>query len=155
MSKPAQRWIDRLRPPSRRADLGDDGAVFSYLGGMRGPHWYTTLPLVGRVRLFGSNASWPLARLEILPTGIRMRPSTRLLRPWVPQWEVRFDEIREVQAVGRIWWVSTGIRIRTESYEDWIVFWTVNRTHVLSSIAAFGVTVSRTPKRFYFFSPGR
>ncbi len=128
------------KPPNRRADLGGQVSDFSYLGGMR--HG-------------GFNASWPLVRLDLFPTGRRMLSSTRLLRGLVPQWEARFDELREVQAVGKIKWLSTGIRFRTERVDDWIVFWTIHRPRVLASIENFGVTVNPDPKRVYFFNAGR
>ncbi len=119
----------------------------SFLGGIR-----LGRALGGR----GYNATWPLVRLSLFPEGLRMESSRRFLAPIVPVWEVRFDEISEVSAVGKIPLFSTGVRLRTKSGAgDWAVFWTVHRPRVLQALADRGLEVERRPVRFHYLNPGR
>jgi hypothetical protein len=57
----------------------------------------------------------------------------RLLAQFVPTWEIRYDDLAEVQAVGKIPLFSTGVRFRATSTNEWIVFWTFNRPKVLQA----------------------
>jgi hypothetical protein len=128
---------DRLAP-----HLDDGGGpVRSFLGGVR-------LPLF--------NASWPLVRLDLFQAGLRLQGSTRWLHKLVPVWEAAYQDIIEVQAVGKIKWFSTGVRIRAGKGDgDWVVFWTVHRPEVLEAIEQLGVAVRSTPTRFYYLNPSR
>jgi hypothetical protein len=135
-----QAKIDWGGTGSRQADLGDGTAEVSYIGGMR---------------LGGFNATWPLVRLDLFPTGIRMHSSIRLLRSMIPRWEARFEELQEVQAVGRIQLLTTGVRLRTGGADSWIIFWTAHRSQVLETIKSFDVAVDPAPRRLYLLNPGR
>jgi len=104
----------------------------------------------------GRFTSWPLVRLDLYQTGLRLRGSTRWLHKLIPVWEAAYGDVVEVQAVGKIKWLSTGIRIRVERGDnDWVVFWTVRRPQVLEAIEAQGIPVNRAPVRFYLSNPTR
>ena len=108
---------------------------------------------IGGMRLAWFNATWPLVRLGLRRNGIRLEPSTRFLRWIVPVWEVRYDELLEVQAVGNIPLFTVGIRLRATS--GWVVFWAMNakvREGVLRRIAEQGVPVGVAPKPFHFLN---
>ena len=107
------------------------------------------------MRVAAFNASWPLARLKLFPGGIRLQPSAWLFSIIVPVWEARYDELTEVQAVGRIPLITTGIRFRVGTGEDWIIFWSFNRARILRQLIELGVAAGTTPGRFHLFSPGR
>jgi hypothetical protein len=128
---------DRFAP--HLDDVG--GPVRSFLGGVR-------LPVF--------NATWPLVRLDLFQSGLRLQGSNRWLHKIVPVWEAAYRDIIEVQAVGKIKWFSTGIRIRAGTGDDdWVVFWTVNRPQVLAAFENLGVSVESTPVRFYHLNPTR
>ena len=110
---------------------------------------------LGGMRLGGYNATWPLVRLNLYPAGLRMEPPVRFLRFLVPTWEARYDELIEVQAVGKIPLFSTGIRFRLTSTNQWIIYWTPDRPTVLQSIAAHGMSVNPNAIRFRYWNPGR
>ena len=71
----------------------------------------------------------------------------------VPVWEIRYDDVREAQAVGKIPVLSTGIRFRSQSSSAWIIFWTTRRSAVLKALIDKGVVVNATPVRFHFLRP--
>jgi len=132
-------WGSDRRAPHLDDDVG--ALVSSFIGGVR-------LPLV--------NANWPLARLDLYQSGLRLRGSTRWLHKAIPVWEAAYSDITEVQAVGKITWFSTGIRIRAgKGDNDWVVFWTIHRPEVLAAIESLGVAVNTTPIRFYLLNPTR
>lgn len=101
------------------------------------------------------SATWPLVRLSLLAEGIRLESSVRFLRFVVPIWEARYDELAEVQAVGRIPLFTTGIRFRTETADEWIVYWTPERSTVMRALAAHGVKINTDPVRLHFLNPGK
>jgi hypothetical protein len=120
--------------------FGDGGVTISHLGG---------------VRLRGLNATWPLARLNFYASGIRLMSSSRALQRLIPLWEARWDEIEEIQAVGKIPWLSTGIRIRTQPDHRWVIFWTFHRDLVMSDFQKQGIKVNISPVSFNIVNPGR
>jgi hypothetical protein len=129
--------------PTGRRDVGlveGSGSSRSFVGGMR-------------LMLF--NATWPLVRLKLLEEGLRLESSIRVLRWLVPVWEIRFDDVSEVQAVGRIPLFTTGIRIRARSTNECIIFWSVNRASVLDALSAIGLPVNSRPIRIRYWNPGR
>jgi hypothetical protein len=79
----------------------------------------------------------------------------RLLAQFVPTWEIRYDDLAEVQAVGKTPLFSTGVRFRAASTNEWIVFWTFNRPKVLQAISNHGVQVNSLPIRVRYTDPGR
>lgn len=107
------------------------------------------------MRLIGYNATWPLVRLSLLTDGLRLAPSRPVLRTFVPVWEAFYGEIGEVQAVGRIPWFTTGIRIRTTSSAEWVVYWTRKRKKVLGAMVAQGLQANCDPLRFHFINPNK
>jgi hypothetical protein len=111
----------------------------SFVGGMR------TQPRIGPV---GFNASVPLARLSIFSNGLRVGPSSSLLSLMVPTWEARFDELDDIQAIGRLKGLTTGILLRKAQSHEWVVFWTLNRDEVFTALEHMGIIVSREPVRF-------
>jgi hypothetical protein len=123
-------------------DLGDEvSPEFSHVGG---------------ARLQGFNATWPLIRLDLFGTGLRLRDRLKLPGIQMPNWEARYDELTEVQAVGRTPLFSTGIRFRGAEPHEWIVFWVMTgRQDVLTRIESHGVPVGREAVRFYYTNPSR
>lgn len=127
-----------MLPQDRIISLGDaNGTEPSFLGG---------------IRLGGYAATIPLVRMT-LAAGLRLQPSIRALKSIVPVWEIRYDDVREAQAVGKIPVVSTGIRFRSQSSSAWIIFWTTRRTVVLEALIDKGVVVNAIPVRFHFLRP--
>jgi hypothetical protein len=137
-------WLEAILcvPRGRRAgDLDEDSPEAAFVGGMR---------LGGSLR--GYNATWPLARLTLVRDGFRIERSARLLP--VPSWAARYDELTEVQAVGKISLFTTGVRFRA-SDGAWVVFWTRDRIAVMEAFASRGVAVNTEPIRFNFLHPER
>src|ERR1700686_1798696 len=129
------RWS--LFPPARRL-IGLDptgGASRTFIGGMRLALW---------------NATWPLVRLSLFAHGVRLEASVWILKVLVPTWEATYEDIVEVQAMGRISLVTTGIRFRTRSTNEWVIFWTLRRPEVLQAIAEKGLVVNADPVRFRY-----
>ncbi len=70
-------------------------------------------------------------------------------------WEAVFSELNEVQAVGSIKGLTTGIRFRTQRQHEWVIFWTSDRPGVVAGLEARGVAVDAVPVRLHLFHPGR
>jgi hypothetical protein len=139
----------RLSPLSfgRRVDdasLGS-GPDVSFVGGIRVGSARVTLPF-----FLGWNASFPFVRLSLFSDGLRLERSHRSLRYLIPTWEVRYDDLIEVQAVGRL-----GIRFRTRSTNEWAIFWAKDRSAVMRAVAEHGVVVNTEAVRFHYLNPGR
>ncbi len=97
-------WRSRLFSNRTAPELNDsEPPLASYTGGLRGA--------VGGV-------TRPLARLDLYRNGLRIRSSTRSSRADSPLWEAVFSELNEVQAVGSIKGLTTGIRFRTVSAQS-------------------------------------
>jgi hypothetical protein len=78
-----------------------------------------------------------------------------LLKLWVPSWECAYGDLSEIQAIGKIPLVTTGIRFRKKTTDRAVIFWTANRAGVLHSLELRGLTVSCAPVRFYNLDPER
>jgi hypothetical protein len=92
------------------------------------------------------NTIWPLARLELLDWGIRVRGSVRGLRWLVPAWEARYEDLTGAQLV----WApiaSRGVYLQTASAEDAIVFWSRRGTAILDHLQVHGVPADRSVTR--------
>lgn len=99
------------------------------------------------------NATAPLARLEILPRGLRMRSSVSVLRGAIPAWEAKFDELTEVQAIGKLGFWNSGIRFSVKGRYDRPIFWTTRRENILAQLTSMGVKVSSDPIRINWINP--
>ena len=92
------------------------------------------------------NVIWPLARLELLDWGIRVRGSARGLRWLVPGWEARYGELTGAQLV----WApiaNHGVYVRTASAADSVVFWSRRGTDILDHLQVHGVPADRSVTR--------
>jgi hypothetical protein len=109
---------------------------------------------VGGMRLGMLTATWPLARLDIFQQGLRLHGSNRMFRAITPVWEASFREIRDVQAVGKVQPLTTGIRFRLDSRNESAIFWSAHRPEVLADLAGVGLTVNGDPVRLNTLNPG-
>lgn len=92
------------------------------------------------------NAIWPLARLELLDWGIRVRGGVGGLRWLVPVWEARYEELTGAQLI----WApiaSRGVYLQTASEAGSIVFWSRRGTGILEHLQVHGVPTSRSLTR--------
>jgi hypothetical protein len=92
------------------------------------------------------NAIWPLARLELLGWGIRVRGSTRGLQWLVPAWQARYEELTGAQLI----WApiaSRGVYVRTPAAAGSIVFWSRQGAGILDHLQAHGVPADRSVTR--------
>ena len=92
------------------------------------------------------SAIWPLARLELLGWGIRVRGSVRGLRWLVPVWQARYGELTGAQLI----WVpiaSRGVHVRTANEADSIVFWSRRGSDILDHLQVHGVPAGRPVTR--------
>ena len=92
---------------------------------------------------------YPAARLDLCSEGLRLGPSTWLLRPLVPVRTFRYDDLREVQATGNRGH-TFGIRFAARSTGDVATFYSwreEDRTAILDALEELGVTITRTPER--------
>ena len=123
------RWYNR-NTHRRVTDLQrDSSALVHYYGGLR---WQGPAGV--------GNASMPLGKLELFDQGIRLGPSGRLLRVFVPTWEASYRDLASVDSVlGPL--RSKGVRFRLREDGPPIVFWTTAPKKVLNAMAGHGVTV--------------
>jgi len=108
---------------------------------------------VGALRYGGTGlgaATWPLAKLDLFANGLRIGPSTHWLGFVLSKWEARFEELTEVQAVGRSR-LASYIRFRVGRYEV-ALFGSFNRPEVLRCLEELGLSVGLDPEPFRFFS---
>ena len=101
----------------------------------------------------GVNDTWPLAQLEVFSNGLRIGPSARMLRPFIPIWEVQLDELSESRVITCMG--SKGIRFRTMDPNDWIVFWTFRPSDVIRYLQEHNVDVDENVLRVPFRHPDR
>ena len=108
------------------------------------------------MRIGWYTATRPLVSLTLFSEGLSMEAneSRHLLRHAVPVWQARYDDLAEVQAVGKMPLIATGIRFRTASTGEWAVFWTSDRPRVLQALSAHGLDVKTEPIRFRYTDPG-
>lgn len=79
-----------------------------------------------------------LVRLEIFPSGLRVRPVTRLLSPLVPTWEAKFGNIAAASRHGT--GLMRGIRFRADD-RSMITFVPIHMNHVIAALSDAGVKV--------------
>ncbi|HEX6395417.1 MAG TPA: hypothetical protein VFZ97_18425 [Acidimicrobiales bacterium] len=102
----------------------------------------------------GIVAYWspPLVRMTVYPAGVELGPASKWLRVVVPFWQVRFDEIEVVEAVGNGLLVS-GVRFRTIG-GGWRIFATHRPDEVLDLFRQAGLDVDPTLWSFRPLDPG-
>ena len=111
---------------------------------------------IGGVRWPGGNATIPLARLSLLSDGIRLEYRFTFFNGFRPLfWEARYADLANVQSVGNVPLLNTGIRFRDRSTGDWVIFWTNHRAQVLQTLREKGIAVDAETARFHFFHPDR
>ena len=92
------------------------------------------------------SAIWPLARLELLGWGIRVRGNVPGLRWLVSPRETPYSELAGAQLA----WVpiaSRGVYVRMVNPADSIVFWTRRGTAILDHLQVHGVPTDRSVTR--------
>ena len=139
--------VDLANPPTTRPEYlpltgraGPQSPIVSFVGGMR----YASIV---------TNWTWPLVRLTLGSESLSLGPSVRWLSFFVTSRMIRYDQLVEVQAVGRNGLLSAGVRFRA-SDGQWVIFWASNRPLVLDAIGRMGIEVRAEPIRFNYFSPG-
>ena len=92
------------------------------------------------------SAIWPLARLELLDWGIRVRGRVWGLRWLVPQWEARYEELTGVQLIA-VPIANRGVYVRTASHPGPMVFWSRQGSKILDHLQVHGVPADRSVTR--------
>ena len=87
------------------------------------------------------NAIWPLARLELLEEGIRVRG----VRWLVPAWQARYQDLAGAQLIAAPL-ASRGVYVQAAG-TDPIVFWSRRAASILDCLQLHGVPVGRSPIR--------
>lgn len=106
----------------------------------------------GGVRLNGMDATWPLVRLDLCASGLRLRPR-RVLRRVMPDWEAHYSELTSVRSSGRLPFLFSGVRFKAGT-EEWAIFWTPKPRQVVAALASMGVCVDTNPIPRPFTDPG-
>ena len=125
----------------------EDGLLDSFVGSLRwalpGRLGTTTMPAL-------------LVGLELYPWGVRIGARWAGVRPFVPSWYARYDEIllaehtrRAIRGKkGRF----NGVRLRTTIGGEPLIFWTASWNQLLDDLESHGVTVIRYPTPTAFWS---
>ena len=93
-----------------------------------------------------SNAIWPLARLELLDWGIRVRGRIRGLRWLVPAWEATYGDLTGAQLICAPI-ASRGVYLQAANAADSIIFWSRRGTDILDHLQVHGVLADRSVTR--------
>jgi len=121
----------------------------SFSGGLRWP-----LP----ARLGVTNTSPMLVGLELFEWGVRMRARWSWLRPFVPTWCARFEEISAAEYVRRGLRLSKrgseGVRFRAPLTGTPLIFWTSSASSLLDALEAHDVAVLRRATALRFWTNG-
>jgi hypothetical protein len=105
------------------------------------------------MRLGVFNATIPLVRLELFQNGFRLSSTLKFLCRVIPTWEARFDELSQVQAIGRVPIWNEGIRFGVHNERDRPIFWSTRRESILADFVKAGVSVNAMPIRMNFLNP--
>lgn len=89
------------------------------------------------------NAIWPLARLELLDQGIRVRGKIGGLRWLVPVWEARYGDLTGLQLICAPI-ANRGVYVQTANPADSIIFWSRRSTDILDHLRVHGVPADRS-----------
>jgi hypothetical protein len=108
----------------------------SFVGGLR---W------TRRQGFGGANATMPLVRLSFFDWGVRLSPSARFFRPFVPVIEVRFGEVESASAGTGPVMRSGCVQIHAPRSDFRSAFWTSQVEAVLDAFQAHGILVDRNP----------
>ena len=92
------------------------------------------------------NAIWPLARLELLDWGIRVRGSVPGLRWLVPAWQARYEELTGAQLVSAPI-ANRGVYVRTAAAAGSIIFWSRRGSGILDHLQTHGMPADRSVTR--------
>jgi hypothetical protein len=122
----------------RHVDLGDLEVQGSFLGGLR---------------LNGFDGTWPLVRMDLFASGLRLGPSKTPVRRIIPVWEARWSEVTDIRVSGRLPMLFSGVRF-TAGREDWAIFWSPNRRPVIAALWSMGLQVTDEPIAHPFLDPG-
>lgn len=117
-------------------DVSDE--IATLMGGLRWP-----LP----AGLGTTNMPPVLVALKLYPWGLRLRARWSWLGPFMPAWDVRYEEIDLAQRAarrGRLARSANGVRIRAGVAGAPVIFWSSNWSFLLDSLETRGVTVDRT-----------
>lgn len=107
---------------------------------------------IGGVRLNGMDATWPLVRLDLFASGLRLRPR-KVLRSVMPVWEARLSELTSVRLSGRMPPIFSGVRFKVGT-EDWAIFWTPRPRRLIAALVSLGLSVDESPIPRPFMDPG-
>ena len=111
-------------------------------------HYRLGRPRGGYEHLTGTRGKW--ARLTLFPEGFRIEAGPLTFKAAVPTWEARYEELKDVSAVGTFPF-RPGARFYVgPASHDLIIFYTFGRKRLLRMVAVDGVTVNFAPVRFFY-----
>ena len=96
----------------------------------------------------GGSVTRPLGMLTVFAWGVRLSPSTVLVKPFVPTVELRYGEISSASVGTSRTLPANCVEIRAPQPDYFAVLWTPEWSAVLETLQAHGVPVDRTPTPF-------
>jgi len=116
----------------------EDGPLQNFRGGLRWP-----MP-----KGLGSTNTPPvLVGLEFFEWGVRIEARWTWMRPFVPSWSARYEELRAAEHVRRGLRISKrgsdGVRLRAPLPGAPLIFWSSASSLLLDSLESHGVAVVR------------